>query len=51
MVFMFLSEPTSNVAPKKDGEKFEGWKVVSVSNLSTAWLTCQVTAYPVPRFM
>nr|CAI5827598.1 unnamed protein product [Callosobruchus analis] len=36
-------EPTSNVPPKKDGKKFEGWEVLSVPSHGTAWLTCQVT--------
>ncbi|XP_064216065.1 Down syndrome cell adhesion molecule isoform X2 [Tribolium castaneum] len=48
---LVITEPTSNVAPKKDGEKFEGWKVLLVVQNSTAWLSCQVTGYPVPRYM
>lgn len=48
---VLFAEPTNNVAPKKDGEKFEGWKVVSVSQLDVAWITCLVTGYPVPRYM
>nr|CAH7736156.1 unnamed protein product [Callosobruchus chinensis] len=46
-----IVEPTNNVAPKKDGEKYEGWKVVAVPQNGTAWLTCQVTGYPVPRYL
>lgn len=47
----FFAEPTNNVAPKKDLERFEGWKVVLVAPNETAWLTCLVTGYPVPRYM
>lgn len=46
-----IPEPTSNVSPKKAGEQFEGWKVLLVSQNNTAWFICQVTGYPVPRFM
>ncbi|RZC32102.1 I-set domain containing protein, partial [Asbolus verrucosus] len=46
-----VSEPTNNVPPKKDFQRFEGHQVVNVPNLGTAWLTCQVTGYPVPRYM
>ncbi|ENN75865.1 hypothetical protein YQE_07594, partial [Dendroctonus ponderosae] len=43
-------EPTSNVSPKKDLAKFEGWQVLQVPQTGVAWLTCQVTGYPVPRY-
>lgn len=46
-----IIEPTNNVPPKKDGEKFTGWKDVIISQNKTAWLTCQVTGYPVPIYM
>lgn len=48
---VFIVEPTNNVVPKKDGEKFEGWKVLLVPQNKMAWLTCQVTGYPVPRYL
>lgn len=44
-------EPTNNVPPKKDLDKFEGWKVVAVPENDIAWLTCLVTGFPVPRYM
>ncbi|KAK9880045.1 hypothetical protein WA026_008556 [Henosepilachna vigintioctopunctata] len=44
-------KPTNNVAPKKDGEVFQGWKVLNVPKGESAWFTCQVTGYPVPRYM
>ncbi|XP_066145682.1 cell adhesion molecule Dscam1 isoform X29 [Euwallacea fornicatus] len=48
---LVITEPTNNVPPKKDGEKFEGWKVTLVPKNTVAWLTCQVTGYPVPRYI
>ncbi|XP_066244743.1 cell adhesion molecule Dscam1 isoform X9 [Euwallacea similis] len=48
---LVITEPTNNVPPKKDGEKFEGWKVTLVPKNTVAWLTCQVTGYPVPRYL
>nr|XP_023016837.1 Down syndrome cell adhesion molecule-like protein Dscam2 isoform X6 [Leptinotarsa decemlineata] len=48
---LVITEPTNNVAPKKDGEKFEGWKLLLVAQNATAWLTCQVTGYPAPRYL
>ncbi|XP_050305187.1 cell adhesion molecule Dscam2 isoform X11 [Anthonomus grandis grandis] len=48
---LVITEPTNNVPPKKDGEKYEGWKVILVPQGGTAWLTCQVTGYPVPRYL
>ncbi|CAH0555679.1 unnamed protein product [Brassicogethes aeneus] len=48
---LVVTEPTNNVAPKRDGEKFEGWKVIFIPQNNTAWLTCQVTGYPVPRYL
>lgn len=47
---MFFTEPTSNVPPKKVGAEF-GWRVLTVKEQQVAWLTCQVTGYPVPLFM
>ncbi|XP_071050253.1 cell adhesion molecule Dscam1 isoform X5 [Onthophagus taurus] len=47
---LVITEPTNNVAPKKDTENFKGWKVVDVPIKHVAWLTCQVTGYPVPKF-
>lgn len=43
-------EPTNNVAPKKENREFVGWKGVTLPENKTAWLTCQVTGYPVPLF-
>ncbi|XP_057660488.1 cell adhesion molecule Dscam2 isoform X10 [Diorhabda carinulata] len=48
---LVITEPTNNVPPKKDGEKFTGWKDVLVPKNKTAWITCQVSGYPVPRFI
>lgn len=48
----FVVEPTNNVPPKKTGDmgKFTGSQdIVFVNN--TSWLTCQVTGYPVPRYL
>ncbi|KAF7271146.1 hypothetical protein GWI33_015952 [Rhynchophorus ferrugineus] len=45
------TEPTNNVSPKKDLIKFEGWQVLQVRQDGIAWLTCQVTGYPVPRYL
>jgi hypothetical protein len=44
-------EPTNNVPPKKDLERFEGHQILIVPNGGTSWLTCLVTGYPVPRYM
>ncbi|XP_060529744.1 cell adhesion molecule Dscam2 isoform X1 [Cylas formicarius] len=48
---LVITEPTNNVPPKKVGEQFEGWKIIFVAKRDTAWLPCQVTGYPVPRFL
>ncbi|XP_056643974.1 cell adhesion molecule Dscam2 isoform X2 [Diorhabda sublineata] len=48
---LVITEPTNNVPPKRDGEKFEGWKVLLIPKTSTAWLTCQITGYPVPKYL
>lgn len=45
-----ILEPTNNVQPKKVGAEFGGWRVSSINIGSIAWLTCQVTGFPVPRF-
>lgn len=45
-----ITEPTNNVPPKKVGAEFGGWRVLNVKLADVAWLTCQVTGYPVPRF-
>lgn len=47
----FILEPTNNVAPKKIGAEFGGWRVLDVKSNGTAWLTCQVSGFPVPRFL
>ncbi|XP_030766966.1 Down syndrome cell adhesion molecule-like protein Dscam2 [Sitophilus oryzae] len=47
---LVITEPTNNVPPKKDGKKFEGWEILLVPQSGTAWLTCQVTAFPAPRY-
>uniref|UniRef100_A0A6P7GL15 Down syndrome cell adhesion molecule-like protein Dscam2 n=1 Tax=Diabrotica virgifera virgifera TaxID=50390 RepID=A0A6P7GL15_DIAVI len=47
---LVITEPTNNVPPKKDGRKSTGWKE-EVRQNATAWLTCQVSAYPVPRYL
>ncbi|KAJ8982888.1 hypothetical protein NQ317_004318 [Molorchus minor] len=44
-------QPTNNVPPKKIGAEFGGWRVVNVNEGDVAWLTCQVTGFPVPRFL
>lgn len=46
-----ILEPTNNVPPKKDFERFEGHQIVDVPLSKIAWLTCQVTGFPVPRYM
>ncbi|KAJ8967480.1 hypothetical protein NQ314_002794 [Rhamnusium bicolor] len=46
-----FTEPTNNVPPKKIGAEFGGWRVVNINQGSVAWLTCQVTGFPVPIFM
>ncbi|CAH1154339.1 unnamed protein product [Phaedon cochleariae] len=48
---LVITEPTNNVPPKKDGEKFTGWKDLLIRESKTAWLTCQVTGYPVPIYI
>lgn len=50
MLACFITEPTNNVAPKKNLAQFEGWQVLNIPTNGTAWLTCQVTGYPVPRY-
>lgn len=47
-----IVEPTNNIPPKKTGDmgKFTGSQdMVLVSG--TSWLTCQVTGFPVPRYL
>lgn len=46
-------EPTNNVPPKKVGDlgQFTGWKDIFVVENRTCWLTCQVTGFPVPRYL
>lgn len=48
---ILFAEPTNNVAPKKIGAEFGGWRVAYVNNGTVAFLTCQVTGFPVPRFL
>lgn len=45
-----LTEPTNNIAPKLPGEKYEGGRIVTYHQSSTAYLMCQVVGYPVPRY-
>lgn len=47
----FSLEPTNNVVPKKVGAEFGGWRVLNVRSNVTAWLTCQVSGFPVPKFL
>ena len=47
---ILYAEPTNNVPPKKSTSDFIGWKVVYVPPTDTAFLTCQVSAFPVPVF-
>lgn len=46
-------EPTNNIAPKKDGDmkKITGYIENFVLENNTCWLSCQVTGYPVPRYL
>lgn len=46
-----FTEPTNNVAPKKMGAEFGGWRVAYVEQRKVAFLTCQVSGFPVPRFL
>lgn len=48
---IFSTEPTNNVAPKKIGAEFGGWRVAYVKQKTVAFLTCQVTGFPVPIFL
>ncbi|XP_048522534.1 Down syndrome cell adhesion molecule homolog isoform X5 [Dendroctonus ponderosae] len=48
---LVITEPTNNVAPKKVGAEFGGWRVLNVNSNGTAWLTCQVSGFPVPKFL
>lgn len=52
LVFIKFPEPSNNIPPKKVvGAEFEGgWRVLNVFKQTNAWLSCQVTGYPVPRF-
>ncbi|XP_064292542.1 cell adhesion molecule Dscam1 isoform X17 [Plodia interpunctella] len=48
---LVITEPTNKIPPRKDSAKdFEGWKVFAVPQGNVAYLTCQVTAFPVPLF-
>lgn len=43
---MLIQEPTSNIAPKVLGKKYEGGEIVSAVNGSSIYLLCQVVGYP-----
>lgn len=45
-----LAEPTSNIAPKSSGEKYEGGRLLTYATGSLALLLCPVAGYPVPVF-
>lgn len=50
-ISIIITEPTNKIAPRKDSTKnFEGWEVVFVLQNDTAYLTCQVAAFPAPLF-
>lgn len=51
VLICFFTEPTNNVAPKKIGAEFGGWRVAYIRQETTVFLTCQVTGFPVPRFL
>lgn len=46
MTQMLIQEPTSNIAPKVLGKKYEGGEIVSAVNGSSIYLLCQVVRYP-----
>ncbi|XP_072765898.1 Down syndrome cell adhesion molecule 1 isoform X41 [Anoplolepis gracilipes] len=45
---LVITEPTSNVAPRIAGERYEGGKLVDVLKTSTAALDCATQGFPVP---
>jgi hypothetical protein len=45
-----ISEPTSNIAPKSPGEKYEGGKIMYAPFGQKVFLSCQVVGFPVPFF-
>ncbi|XP_048480561.1 Down syndrome cell adhesion molecule-like protein Dscam2 isoform X1 [Plutella xylostella] len=48
---LVITEPTNNIAPRKDSTKhFEGWEVYFVPRSGAAYLTCQISAFPVPVY-
>lgn len=50
MVVFFFTEPTNNVSPKKIGAEF-GFRVAYLLVGKDAYLICQVSGFPVPRFL
>lgn len=45
-----FTEPTNNIAPKKHGENFQGWKISDILIGGNVFLTCDVVSYPAPVF-
>lgn len=45
-----LSEPTSNVAPKLTGKKYDGGKIELFAHHEAVFLTCDVVGYPAPLY-
>jgi hypothetical protein len=47
-IILVFADPTSNVAPRYAGERYEGWKLVEMSILKTVALNCAIQGSPVP---
>lgn len=45
-----ISEPTSNIAPKSPGKKYEGGEIMYSPAGQKVFMSCQVVGFPVPLF-
>ncbi|GBP44660.1 Hemicentin-2 [Eumeta japonica] len=51
LITSLIAEPTNNIPPRNDKvKKFEGGEIFSASRGDPAYLTCDVSAFPVPLF-
>jgi len=47
---ILISEPTSNIAPKSPGKKYEGGEIMYAPVGQKVFMSCQVVGFPVPFF-
>lgn len=48
--YLTFVAPTSNIAPKVPGQKYDGGKIVTIKQNSNVYLLCEVVGHPVPYF-